>query len=209
MNSVLIIEDLLETSQWISRVVGETFPGASLATAESVREALDFLQKKVYDLVLIDLGLPDGSGLDVLRFLQRHQSPSLTVVLTVMEEDEMLLAAFSAGANGYLLKEQSAPEMKENLIRLKNGSPILSPTIARRLIEHFRQTGPAKAEESGLTPREIEILALIARGFRNRDVAEKLNVSENTVASHIKSIYQKLAISSRAEASFFATKFGL
>lgn len=209
MNSVLIVEDLLETSQWIARVVRETFPKTSVTTVETVRSALQLLNTQGFDLILIDLGLPDGSGLDILRFLQRHSLTSLAVVLTVMEEDEMLLAAFSAGAKGYLLKEQSASEMKESLIRLNNGAPVLSPTIARRLIEHFRQTGPAKAEDSGLTPREIEILGLIARGFRNKDVAEKLTVSENTVASHIKSIYQKLAISSRAEASFYATKFGL
>lgn len=114
-----------------------------------------------------------------------------------------------AGAAGYLLKEQSASEMKESLLRLKCGNPVISASIARRLIDHFRQTGPANPKDSGLTPREIEILALISRGFRNKDVSEKLAISENTVASHIKSIYQKLAISTRAEASFFATKFGL
>lgn len=209
MSRTLIIEDHPETAAWVERVVGEAFPGMRITLGGTVQEALHSLKNEVFELVLVDLGLPDGSGLEVLRFLQRQPTKVLSVVLTVMDEDEMLLAAFSAGAAGYLLKEQSAEEMKECLLRLKQGNPILSASIARRLIEHFRQTGPENPETSGLTGREIEILALIARGFRNRDVAVNLAISEHTVASHIKSIYQKLAISSRAEASFYATKFGL
>jgi DNA-binding NarL/FixJ family response regulator len=133
----------------------------------------------------------------------------MAVVLTVMNEDATLLATFSAGAKGYLLKEQSKAEMVVQLIQLTDDSPILSPTIARRLVEHFRQTGPARAEDSGITVREKEILGLIGRGYRNKDVAEDLRVTENTVASHVKSIYGKLSISTRAEASWYATKFGL
>ncbi|WP_411846939.1 response regulator transcription factor [Roseibacillus persicicus] len=209
MKKALIVEDIPETANWVRRVVEEAFPEIKVTLVSTLNEALRDLEKDCYPMVLVDLGLPDGSGLDILRYLQRQQNKTLAVVLTVMAEDEMLLAAFSAGAAGYLLKEQSAAEMKESLLRLEQGNPILSASIARRLIDHFRQTGPEKAEDSGLTSREIEILALISRGFRNKDVSEKLNISENTVASHIKSIYQKLAISTRAEASFYATKFGL
>lgn len=209
MKKTLIVEDIPETANWVQRVVVEAFPEAQVTIATTVADSIAKLQKDAYEIVLIDLGLPDGSGLEILRLLQRQPGKTLAVVLTVMAEDEMLLAAFSAGAAGYLLKEQSAAEMKESLLRLESGNPVLSASIARRLIEHFRQTGPAKPEDSGLTKREIEILGLIARGFRNKDVSEKLSISENTVASHIKSIYQKLAISSRAEASFYATKFGL
>jgi DNA-binding NarL/FixJ family response regulator len=209
MKKVLIIEDAPHTRNWLHEVVSDAFPDAAVSDADTVKMALNALQKESYCLALVDLGLPDGSGLEVLRWLQRNHPQSLSVVLTVMNEDEMLLAAFSAGAQGYLLKEQSRSEVKSQLLGLRDGAPILSPTIAKRLVEHFRQTGPARAEDSGVTMREKEILALIGRGYRNKDVAEALRVSENTVASHVKSIYGKLNISSRAEASWYATKFGL
>ncbi|MDP0491973.1 MAG: response regulator transcription factor [Verrucomicrobiota bacterium JB023] len=209
MKKALVVEDNSATADWVRQVLASTFPSCHITVCHSLREAVPLVQKECFDLALIDLGLPDGSGLEILRWFTRQGSKTLSVVLTVMAEDEMLLAAFSAGASGYLLKEQSAEEMRESLLRLKNGDPALSASIARRLIDHFRQTGPARPEDSGLTPREVEILALIARGYRNKDVAENLAITEHTVASHIKSIYQKLAISSRAEASFYATKFGL
>jgi len=115
----------------------------------------------------------------------------------------------SAGAQGYLLKQQPADQLGRQLVQLHDGIPALSPSIARRIMEHFRMTGPVADDDAGLSDREKQTLGLIARGFRNVDVAESLGIAESTVASHIKSIYRKLGISTRAEASWHATRLGL
>ena len=161
------------------------------------------------DLALIDVGLPDGSGVDLLRVIQRSQAPTLCVITTMMSDDATVVAALSAGADGYLLKENPASVLTRQLTQLAIGIPALSPSIARRIMEHFRNTGPAAAIEHDLTARESDVLALIARGLRNAEVADELGLAQSTVAGYIKAIYRKLGISSRAEATWHATQMGL
>jgi len=119
-----------------------------------------------------------------------------------------VVAALSQGAEGYLLKDQDASILAHQLRQLTHGIPALSPVIARRIMTHFRHTGPVCAEIR-LTRRETDVLALIARGLRNAEVAAELGLAESTVAGYIKDIYRKLGISSRAEASWHATRMGL
>lgn len=160
-------------------------------------------------MLLIDLRLPDGSGLDALRRLQRTAPEAACVVVTVMGDDAHLVAALSAGAKGYLLKEQPSELLSRQLRELTEGVPALSPAIAKRIMEHFQRTGPTDPEDGTLSKREKQTLALISHGLRNAEVARQLGVAECTVASHIKSIYRKLGISSRAEAAWHATRLGL
>lgn len=162
-----------------------------------------------FDLALIDLGLPDGSGLEVLRSLCLVCPTTIPIVTTVMGDDASIVAALSAGAQGYLLKESPADLLTRHLLQLAEGIPAISPSVARRIMEHFRRTGPAASPDGELTAREREVLALIGRGLRNSEVAADLGMAESTVASHIKAIYRKLGISSRAEASWHATRMGL
>lgn len=209
MPNVLIVEDVMETSRWLAVIAAEAFPGCEITYAGSVRAALAAIRRSGPDVALIDLGLPDGSGLDVLRELRRTLPEALCVVTTVMGDDANIVAALSVGANGYLLKEQPAERISRQLSQLAEGMPALSPSIARRLMEHFRHTGPAANEDGDLTAREKEVLAFISRGLRNVDVARQLGMAEATVATHLKSVYRKLGISSRAEASWHATRMGL
>jgi DNA-binding NarL/FixJ family response regulator len=209
MKRVLIVEDMAESRQWLGAIAAEAFPGCLVAYACSVSTALAAIRRHAPDVCLIDLGLPDGSGLDVLRHLKAASPDALCVITTVMGDDANIVAALSLGANGYLLKEQPANLIARQLSQLADGVPALSPSIARRIMEHFRRTGPSINEETGLTVREREVLAFISRGLRNRDVAQQLGVAEGTVASHLKTIYRKLGISSRAEASWHATRMGL
>ncbi|MDX1822858.1 MAG: response regulator transcription factor [Paracoccaceae bacterium] len=205
---VLIVEDVAETRRWLAGIVAEAFPGAQIATAETLRMARGLLQHPC-DLALIDLGLPDGSGLDLLHQIRNSAAPTVCVVTTVMGDDASVVGALSAGAMGYLLKENPAGILVRQLAQIHIGSPALSPSIARRIMEHFSLTGPAHVPECQLTERETEVLALIARGLRNAEVAETLGLAQTTVASYIKSVYRKLGISSRAEASWHATRLGL
>ncbi len=208
MKSVLIVEDVAETRRWLGGLVLAAFPQARLSEAATLRAAQALLRDS-FDLALIDLGLPDGSGLDVLRALRAQQSGALCVVTTVMGDDASIVAALSTGADGYLLKEQPAEVLVRQLTQLSLGVPALSPAVARRIMEHFRLTGPVAEPDAGLTQRETEVLGMIGRGMRNSEVATALGLAETTVAGYIKAIYRKLGISSRAEASWHATRMGL
>ena len=210
MTRILIVEDLAEARKWLQDVAREAFPGPHEIDAKAtLQDGLAAAARHDYHVALIDLRLPDGSGIEVLRALRQRNSSTLCVVTTAMADDVHIVAALSAGANGYLLKEQPSAMIVRQLSQLADGIPALSPAIARRIMEHFQLTGPAAEPEESLTEREKEVLALIGRGMRNVDVSEQLSLSGNTVATHIKSIYRKLGISSRAEASWHAAMLGL
>ncbi len=210
MQTILIVEDRAEARDWLVEVAGLAFPGhGAVLSAPTLASALTLIDEHHVDIALIDLGLPDGSGLDVLRTLRDVNRKALCVVTTIMADDAHIVAALSAGADGYLLKEKSTQAVVRQLGQLADGIPALSPSIARRIMDHFRMTGPVEVDSHDLTRRELEVLALIARGLRNVDVAEQLAIAEGTVAQHIKSIYRKLGISSRAEAAWHATRMGL
>ncbi|MBB5350782.1 DNA-binding NarL/FixJ family response regulator [Haloferula luteola] len=211
MNLVLIVEDLPASREWLSGVARAAFPRCHRLEADSVAGALELAGRHAFDLALIDLGLPDGSGLDLLRRFQDLGMPAKCVVTTVATDDATMVAALSLGAAGYLLKDQPGELLARQLQHLVQGIPALSPSVARRIMEHFQQTGPAAGPEvaARLTDREKEILTAISRGLRNAEVAENLAIAESTVASHIKAIYRKLGISNRAEAARQAARLGL
>lgn len=205
---VLVVEDVTEARSALAELVAEAFPEAQVTEAADRRSGLE-AARLPHDLALIDLGLPDGSGLDVLRRMTEDNPNAICIVTTVMADDAHIVAALSSGAEGYLLKGQPAGVLVRQLRQATRGIPALSPVIARRIMQHFRLTGPASHHDSALTQRETEVLALIGRGLRNGEVANALGLSENTVAGYIKAVYRKLGISSRAEASWHATQMGL
>jgi len=209
MKEILIVEDIAETRRWLGEIASTAFPGCTISEARNMRAGISAVASKDFDLAMIDLGLPDGSGLDVLRNLRLVQPKAACIITTVMGEDSHIVAALSAGADGYLLKEQPEELLVQQLRQLAQGIPALTPSIASRIMDHFRYTGPAADPEDELSSREKEVLALIGRGLRNIEVAEDLDIAEGTVASHIKTIYRKLGISSRAEAAWHAARMGL
>ena len=208
MQRVLILEDIAETRDWLCELVAEAYGDAQIDTVGLIRHARARLDT-AYDLALIDLGLPDGSGLDIMRAIRAAHPETLCVVTTVMGDDATVVSALSAGADGYLLKENPAGVLARQLRQIRDGVPALSPAIARRIMEHFRYTGPSADEEHQLTARETEVLGLIGRGLRNAEVARDLGIAETTVAGYIKAVYRKLGISSRAEAAWHAARLGL
>lgn len=209
MKTVLVVEDLPDARALLCNLVEKTFPEARILSAGTLAQAKHRLDEAVPDLALVDIGLPDGSGIELIRGLARTHPETVCVVTTVLGDDGHIVGAFSAGARGYLLKGQAPVLIERQLRQVEMGIPALSPTVARRIIDHFQRTGPVEAASETLTEREREVLALIAKGLRNADVAKALNVSATTIASHIKNIYRKLGISSRAEATRHATRIGL
>lgn len=209
IKSVLIVEDILETLSWLEQVVSEVFDGCTIHTATSVRSALKLCSDVQFDLALIDLSLPDGEGYTVFRDLGDKQPHVIKIAATVMGSDSAIVSALSAGAQGYILKSDPEALLKKNLGNIHDGIPPLSPAVARRVMEHFRFTGPVLDNAGTLTKRETEVLECIARGLRVSDTATSLSMAASTVSSHIKAIYRKLDVSSRAEATTEAARMGL
>lgn len=219
--AVLMVEDEAVAQAWLEGLVGMVFPGAAVITADSVHQAVEALSRHPIDVALVDLGLPDGSGVQVIRSVSRSNPFALSIVVTGYDDDEHVLEAIQAGAQGYLLKTQPVDLVVEQLRLLAEGVPQLSPSVARRLLKHFAgdpvgrgsslQGGDAALDDRllPLSAREQEVLMLIAKGLQIAQVAQALGITANTVCSHIKNIYRKRSVSSRAEAALEARRLGL
>lgn len=235
---VLILEDNPVARGFLSRVVRESFSDVSSITEagdlEAARRLLGHVQggsatscADPYQLILVDLELPDGSGMELLRELATY--PATRIVTTLYSDDEHLFPALQCGADGYLLKEDRFEVLVEELQKIVRGQPPLSPAIARRLLTHFRSgegasfgnghghsqpsfstpSQPAPLDHERLTPRESEVLTYLSKGFTIKEIAALMGIKWFTVNDHIKSIYKKLNVSSRAEAAVLASKQGL
>ena len=239
---VLILEDNPVARSFLTRVVRESFSDALVITEagdlETARHHIGPLTDAAHSvdpfkLILVDLELPDGNGMELLAELIHY--PATKIVTTLYSDDDHLFPALQCGADGYLLKEDRFEVLVEELQKIVRGQPPLSPAIARRLLTHFRHGGRAdgRAPDSGftmpadfvttsapvpigkvpdherLTPRESEVLTYLSKGFTIKEIASLMGIKWFTVNDHIKSIYKKLNVSSRAEAAVLATKQGL
>jgi DNA-binding NarL/FixJ family response regulator len=212
MNNILLLEDLPEIRAWMKQLVLQVFPQSLISEAARVHDARELITAVKFDLALIDLGLPDGSGVDVVAALRESQPEAQSVVVTIHDDDDHLFPALQAGAFGYLLKEQARELLAEQLKRMSQGEPPLSPSIARRVISHFAaQTRPQlhSMPHVSLTDRENEVLLRVAKGFTLPEIGVQLNLSRHTIADYVKQIYRKLNVSSRAEAALEAQRLGL
>ncbi|MFC4251325.1 response regulator [Sinimarinibacterium flocculans] len=208
MQTGWVVEDLKAPAQWLQEILAEAFPDLRVHHADSLANARTLLRQHPPDIALIDLGLPDGSGVELIRDLAPRGCQC--VVTTIYADDHHLFPALRAGACGYLLKDQPGDKVVHALRGIVAGEPPLSPVIAQRLLRVFgAPANPAERIDARLSNREHETLTLIAKGFRLPEVAAQLGVSRNTAAGFIKAIYRKLDISSRAEATLEATRMGL
>jgi DNA-binding NarL/FixJ family response regulator len=174
---------------------------------ESVIEAVRSLQP---DLVLLDITMPNKNGLETLEVLKTEFPALKVVMLTVSDEDQYLLAAIQAGANGYLLKDLNSEEFLSMLDGLEKGEAALNRKMVTRVMNGYQKLATQSTESNdGLTGREIELLHLMVDGLSNKQIAEKLFISENTVKYHIRNILQKLDVQNRTEAVGIAIRKGL
>jgi DNA-binding NarL/FixJ family response regulator len=205
----LVVDDLAPSRQWLAQALRAAFPGIEILPAATLREALALIDPPP-PLALIDLGLPDGSGVELIEALQRAGAGTLCIVATVFDDDAHLFPALRAGAQGYVLKDQAPQTLADMLRGIAAGQPPLSPSIARRLLRHFQpMPAPAASDDPHLTPRETEVLRLTAKGLTLAEVAEALSISRHTVSGYLKDIYRKLSVSTRAEAALEAARLGL
>lgn len=212
--SILVIEDDVDYQSWVCGLLPRCLPGASVVRASTLAQAQQVLDESgaSLDLALVDLGLPDGSGIDLIRRMATRHPHITTVVTTIFEDDATLFQALAVGAQGYVLKDASEHELIDHLARIRDGMPPISPVIARRLLAYFRTLPfePSRiSEEPRLTTRELDVLRCIGRGLRVAEAARLLGLSENTIAGYVKALYRKLNVSSRAEVAIEAARRGL
>ncbi len=212
---IFILEDVPATREWLIALVKTAYPLAIVATAANLAEArrwLGTLRAGLAPLCLIDLGLPDGSGVDFIRELVARLPAARPVVATLYDDDDHLLAAMAAGAQGYLLKDHEPGDIIRRLHAMDRGESPISPAMAARILSHFRNHArlmTAQSETAALTARETDVLRLIGRGLKVSEAADSLSLSHATVSGYIKTIYRKLDIGSRAEAAVEAVRRGL
>ena len=214
MTKILLLEDIPEARAWLKVQVAQVFPDAVVFEASRVHEALALIEKARFDVALIDLGLPDGSGVDVVAELHAAQPEAQAVVVTIHDDDDHLFPALQAGAFGYVLKDQAAPVIVDQFRRMSQGEPPLSPAIARRVMAYFasrssQRERPKNMPSVVLTDRENEVLLRVAKGYTLPEIAVQLHLSRHTVSDYVKHIYRKLNVSSRAEAALEAQRLGL
>ncbi len=222
MQHALIVEDVPETSDWLSAILTQTFAGIHTTQSMTCQQARDALQTQYFNLALLDLNLPDGSGVDLISCVRQRCPDAYIVITTIFDDEEHILKALRAGAHGYLLKDSPDARFIQKLRGILSGDPPLSPSISRRILRYFMEGNPEQPQPpaanpahtevnnpNNLSPREQEVLTLVAKGLSRNDVAKLLGLSNNTVARYIRDVYQKLNISTRAEAAVEACRMGL
>jgi DNA-binding NarL/FixJ family response regulator len=213
---VLIVEDDAVTRKILCLAI-EAEPELKLMAAfDSVKPALEWLETETPDVLMTDLGLPDGSGIEIIRVCAQHHPLADIMVVTMSSDEANVLACIEAGASGYVLKDAGKTDIARAVLDLRDGGAPMSPAIARMVLAKVRDGKklPAaiashSAAATSLTKREAAILDLIAQGDSYGEVAKLLSVSVGTVQTHIKNIYGKLAVHSRGEAVFEAHRRGL
>lgn len=210
--AVVIVEDDPAALQRFTSAI-EAAPDMHLVRSFTTgREALAWLEHHGADVLLADLGLPDLPGLAVIAYCAQRHALTDIMVITMYEDEAHVIRSLEAGAGGYLLKDSVRDEIPERIRELRAGGAPMTPVIARQVLRRFRltpATGQAAPAPPLLTQREMTVLNHVARGFSYGEIARLEGVAISTVASHIRHIYDKLAVHSRSEAVFEAQQMGL
>ncbi len=222
VGKALIVEDHEDARSMMGLVVQEAFGTQVVRASPTLAAARREIADHKFDLIVLDLNLPDGTGDEFLLEILNVQPGAYVVISTIHDESDRLLRALENGAKGYLLKDQSRAALIREFQGIKDGRPPLAPAITRKLLDivarrEAHHTPPAlHAESQGinepsapLTEREREVLSLLAKGFSRPEIGGLLNISKYTVATHIGKIYEKYDISSRGEAALIARANGL
>ena len=211
---VLVVEDDPPTRRHLARAI-EAHPDLNLVQAAgSVAEGRAALAEQQPDVLLTDLGLPDGSGIELIRATREVAPKAVSMAVTALGDEKTVISAIEAGAAGYLLKDGSLDEIGGAVMELVAGGSPISPSIARHVLRRLHRedhtpTDANDGEVPTLTTREHEVLTLIAKGFSFPEIAELLKISAHTVTTHVRHIYEKLEVNSRGSAVYEAVNLGL
>lgn len=212
---ILVCDDHVVFRRGVGLVL-ETEPDMEVvAEAADTEAAVASARELQPDVVLMDLRMPGGGGLEAIRRIRGERPGTKVIVLTVSDDDDDLFEAITAGAAGYLLKEVSIEGVGDAVRTVVAGHSLLSPAMTAKLLGGFAElanqagVGPAPGPFSGLTDRELQALRGMARGLSNRAIAAELGIAENTVKNHVRGVLEKLHVSSRTEAALYAVRQGL
>jgi DNA-binding NarL/FixJ family response regulator len=204
---LLILEDDNTVRNALKELAAESRAFDTVSIASSTAEARELIKKQRFDIALVDLGLPDGSGVDVIADLKRAQPEASAVVFTIFDDAPNVLAAVRAGARGYLLKSTPPGQLITRLLEAAAGHSPMSSAAARHLVDAL---APPEADKvASLTGREKEVLSVLARGYSYQETAKLLSIGLGTVQGHVKVIYEKLDVTTKAEAAAIAVRLGL
>lgn len=198
--TLAIVEDIAEVRESVEQLIKDSDDFlliASYTNAESAEEGLPVIQP---DLVIMDINLPGMSGIDCIRKVKDQCPATQFLMYTIFEDDEKVFDALEAGAHGYLLKKTPREKILQALKELHEGGAPMSTHIARKVIVSFEKNRLSIPEGSPITPKEKEILELLSKGFLYKEIADKLQISINTVKQHIHKVYEKLHVTNRTEA---------
>ena len=216
MTTVILIDDHPIVRAGMKTVLNAAPNIAVIAEGSTGEDALKLVRKKQPDVLVLDLNLPDINGLEVTRRLVTQGESTAILVLTAHDNALMIFSLLESGATGYVLKDEALETLTHAVFAAERGESWLSPTVAsqvvRRAIKREKQPGTEATSpfptESPLTPREMEILQLLAQGMDNTAIAQKLVLTKRTVQNHISNIYGKLGVNSRTEAMLYAIRCG-
>lgn len=212
-HSVLLVEDDARTRARLARAIAAHAELRLLAAVGGCAQARAQLARAVPNVLLTDLGLPDGSGIELIQEISRAHPQTRSMVISVFGDERHVVEAIRAGASGYLLKDASDREIGRAILDLMAGGSPISPAVARYLLKHLQPPIVAVKPEKGiieaLSARELDVLQLVADGSSYAEIGAQLFISINTVGTHIKHIYDKLAVNSRGKAVREAEQLGL
>ncbi len=197
---VALVEDKPDVRNSWSRLISTLSDFSCICACSSGEEALRLIPSARPDVVLMDIFLPRMSGIECTARLKILLPQTPIVILTAMDDDELVFLALEAGADGYLLKRTRPEDLRAALLDVLGGGAPMTSEIARRVVESFRQRARIRDEFVHLTMREEEVLVLLSKGYSNKEIADRIELSVDTVRSHLKHIYEKMHVRSRAEA---------
>lgn len=210
---ILLVDDHVLFREGLAGLINSQPDLAVVGAAETAADAINKACTLKPDIILMDFGLPDGTGLDASRAILNTNPEAKIIFLTMHEDDDRLFEALRCGAKGYLLKNTSVNELLSFIRGVEKGEAAITRSTASRLLDHFAQSAPTPsaptAELDVLTSRELEVLQELNTGATNREIAERLVISERTVKNHVSNILSKLNLKNRYEASRFARRHGL
>lgn len=211
MTTVIIVDDHPVVRAGMQKVLESEDHITVVAEGTTGAEALRLVERHRPDVLLLDVNLPDMSGLEVTRHLQSREVPTAILVLTIHDDRQTIFGLLESGATGYVLKDEALETLVSAVQSAARGETWLSPSVADQVVRRALNdtSSPAEPRPIPLTPRETEVLGLLAQGLDNGSIAKALTVTKRTIQNHVSTIYGKLGVDSRTQAALYAIRHGL